>query len=158
MKEASGGRSELTFVDQMGEFFDRMGQPRIAGLLFGHLLICSPPEQTAAQLEEATGASAGSVNSMLRLLQGLGYVERRGEPGSRRLWYRIAPGAFSRAMAERMRLVEVLRRLAEVGLEEVGEEGGRSDRLREMRDFYAFFERQLPALFEEYEKRHEDGE
>lgn len=45
-----------------------------------------------AQIGQAVSASAGSVNTMLRLLQRAGVVERRGEPGGRRLWYRIASG------------------------------------------------------------------
>ena len=42
-----------TFQERMGDFFERMGQPRIAGRLFGYLLICRPPEQNAAQLKDA---------------------------------------------------------------------------------------------------------
>ena len=144
-------RKSVNFVEQMGEFFARMGQQRIAGRIFGHLLICSPPEQTAAQLQEAAGASAASVSSMARLLEQIGYVERRGEPSSRRLWYRISPGGVSRAMAQRMQLASELLHLAEIGLEEIDDDPERADRLREMRDFYGFFERELPALLERYE-------
>jgi hypothetical protein len=142
--------SEPTFVDRMGDLFDQIGHPRIAGKLFGYLLICDPPEQNAAQIREAVGASAGSVNTTLRLLQGVGFVERRGEPGSRRLWYRIAPGAFARVLTIRMQLVSQLRAMAEMGLAEVGQHSARASRLREMRDCYAFFEQDFPALLERY--------
>lgn len=135
----------------MGEFFGRMGQPRIAGRLFGYLMVCSPPEQNALQLAEAVGASAGSVSTMLRLLQAAGFVERRGEAGGRRLWYRIAPGAFSRVLTQRMRLVSELRALAESGLEGIDPESKEGDRLREMRDCYAFFEREFPTIVERYQ-------
>ena len=149
--------SSDTFLERMGEFFHRGGQPRIAGRLFGHLLISRPPEQNAAQLKDAVGASAGSVSTMLRLLQGAGFVERRGEVGGRRLWYRISPGAFSRVLAVRMRLVSDLRALAELGLQELGPVGADADRLREMRDCYSFFEREFPALIERYEAAVEPG-
>jgi len=140
------------FAEQMGDFFERLGQPRIAGRLFGHLLICSPPEQSAAQLQDASGASAGSVNTMLRLLQQAGFVERHGEVGGRRLWYRIAPGAFSRVLKQRLQLVSELKTLAESGLKELGPRGKGKQRLREMKSCYAFFEREFPAVIERYEE------
>ena len=141
--------ANLDFVNRVGEFFDSIGQPRVAGRLFGYLLICDPSEQTAAQLQTAIGASAGSVNTMLRQLMGAGFVERRGEPGGRRLWYRIAPGAFGRALAARVRLITQLKELAEAGLA-INSNGKRADRLLEMRDCYAFFEEEFPALVERY--------
>ena len=140
----------IDFADNVGDFFDRIGLPRVAGRLFGYLLICDPSEQSAAQLQHAIGASAGSVNTMIRQLQAAGFVERRGEPGSRRLWYRIAPGAFGRALAARVRLVTELKDLAEAGLAAINPRSKRADRLLEMRDCYAFFEEEFPALVERY--------
>lgn len=142
--------ANVDFVNSVGEFFDSIGQPRVAGRLFGYLLICDPSEQTAAQLQTAIEASAGSVNTMLRQLMGAGFVERRGEPGGRRLWYRIAPGAFGRALAARVRLITELKELAETGLAAIDSKGKRADRLLEMRDCYAFFEEEFPALVERY--------
>ncbi len=142
--------SGAPFSERMGDFFEGMGQPRIAGRLFGHLLICSPPEQNAAQLQEAVAASAGSVSTMLRLLQRAGFVERRGERGGRRLWYRIAPGAFSRVLTLRLQLVSELKALAEMGLEEIGPDAQGRERLEEMRSCYAFFETEFPAVLERY--------
>ncbi len=139
------------FRERTGDLFERMGQPRIAGRLFGHLLICAPAEQNALQLQQAVEASAGSVNTMLRLLTQAGFVERRGETGGRRLWYRITPGAFSRVLAQRLQLVSELRALAESGLEEMGPDAEGADRLQEMRGCYAFFEREFPELIERYE-------
>ncbi len=145
--------TELPFVEQVGDFFERMGQPQIAGKLFGYLLICDPPEQSAAQLQKVVSASAGSVNTMLRLLQASGFVERRSEPGSRKLWYWIAPGAFSRVLTIRMQLVSELKALAESGLAEIASDTShqRADRLQEMRDCYAFFDREFPALVARYQ-------
>ena len=121
---------DSSFASRMGDFFDRLGQPRIAGMLFGDLLICEPPEQSAAQLQRAVAASSGSVSTMLRLLQRVGFVERRGETGGRRLWYRVAPGAFSRVLTLRMQLITELRKLAEIGLTEKESKAGQGGRLR----------------------------
>ena len=149
--------NEKAFAERMGDFFDRLGLPRIAGKLFGYLLVCDPPEQNADQLKEFVSASAGSVSTMLRMLQLSGMVERRSEPGGRRLWYWIAPGAFSRVLTMRMQLVGELSALAETGLAEMKltGRGKRGERLREMRDCYAFFDREFPVLVERYKSTKE---
>ena len=139
------------FEEQMGDLFERMGQPRIAGRLFGYLLVCVPSEQSAAQIRDAIGASDGSVSMMLKLLRSAGFVEARGEAGGRRRWYRIGPGSFARVLAMRMRLVTELKNLAETGLKAIGEDSESAARLIEMRNCYAFFEREFPQLLERYE-------
>ncbi len=146
------------FSERMGDLLERMGQPRIAGRIFGHLLVCTPPEQSAAQLRSAVDASAGSVSTMLQLLRNAGLVEARGEPGSRRRWYRVSPGAFARVLAVRMRFVTELENLAEMGLREIDRDTD-PERLLEMRDCYAFFSREFPALLERYRStvRNADG-
>ena len=92
---------------------------------------------------------------MLRLLQVSGFVERRSEPKSRKLWYWIAPGAFSRVLSKRMQLVSELRILAETGLSEIkmNKNSNRGDRLREMRDCYEFFDHEFPALVKRFNFR-----
>ena len=67
----------MAFAERMGDFFDRLGQPRIDGKLFGYLLSGDPPEQSAVQLQEVVSASAASVSTMLRMLRVSGFVERR---------------------------------------------------------------------------------
>jgi len=145
--------NHISFTELVGDFFERMGQPKIAGLLFGHLLICDPPEQNAFQLQKAVSASSGSVNTMLRLLQTAGFVERRSEPGSRRHWYWIAPGAFSRVLSKRLQLISELKELAETGLTSIDQDKHKhaGQRLCEMRDCYKFFEVEFPALIKKYE-------
>ena len=148
-------KNQTAFVERVGDFFERMGQAQIAGRLFGYLLICDPAEQSAAQLQDAVSASAGSINNMLRLLQASGFVERRSEAGSRKHWYWIAPGAFSRVLSQRMQLVSELKILAETGLAEMelSKSNKRGERLREMYDCYEFFEQEFPALVKQFDSR-----
>ncbi|RLA05493.1 MAG: MarR family transcriptional regulator [Gammaproteobacteria bacterium] len=149
--------NKYAFVEQMGSFFERIGQPKIAGLLFGHLLICNPPKQSAAQLQKAVSASVGSVNTMLRLLQTSGFIERRSEAGSRKQWYWISPGAFSKVLSKRMQLISELKNLAEAGLSEIDQNENTpvGQRLREMKDCYSFFEIEFPALIDKYQSMKE---
>lgn len=147
---ADTGREQ--FVERMGDFLAQAGQPRIAGRLLGWLLVCDPPEQSADQLIEATGASRGSVSTMLRLLQATGCVETGGRSGQRRTYYRIRPEMWSEMLRTRLENMSELKTIAEEGLAMMaGTSEEARERLEGMRALYAFFEDEWPALIHRWE-------
>ena len=133
------------FAEEAGLLFEEMGLPRMAGRIVGWLLVCGSDRQSAAQLAEALHASKGSVSTTTRLLSRLSLIERVALPGERSDRFRIRPSGWSLLMRERLAVVSEFRRLAERGLELVSDADQRRQ-LEEIRDFYAFFERELPAL------------
>ena len=149
-----GGTAKLeAFVEQVGEIFASAGHQRIAGRLFGWLLICDPPHQSAADIQEATGASKASVSTNLRLLQAGGLVERIGVPGERRAYYQMNLEAWTRDLKGRLAEISAMRRVAESGLEALGSvPAERRERLEAMRAFYTFFEKEMPTLLEHWEQ------
>ena len=160
MKSAASGdphpRDLSFYVEQWGLLFEQSGLPRMAGRVLGWLLVCEPPEQTAAELAEALSASKGSISTTTRLLERFGLLERVGLPGERRTRFRVAPGAFTTMMEDKLRSVSTWKDLADRGvalLEKAGRE--RTRRLRAVRDFYAFLEREFPALIRRWRKEHE---
>jgi DNA-binding transcriptional regulator GbsR (MarR family) len=145
------------FFEEMGLMFEGTGMPRMAGRVLGWLLMCDPPHQTATQVGDVVGASKGSISTMLRHLVGTGIVERMGVPGERSKFYRIRDGAWVEHLRERTAFTRSLRQLAERGLTLMqGEEPPLLRRLQDFRDLHAFFEREMPAMLERYEK--ETGE
>ncbi|MFQ3629252.1 MAG: MarR family transcriptional regulator, partial [Cyanobacteriota bacterium] len=72
------------FVEEVGLMFELIGLPRMAGRIFGWLLISQPPHQSSGELAEVLQASKGSISSMTRLLIQLGLIERLPLPGDRR--------------------------------------------------------------------------
>ena len=133
--------------------FEGTGMPRMAGRVVGWLLLCDPQHQTAAQVGRVVGASKGSISSVLRHLVAVDIVERFGVPGERCKFYRMRPGGWVEHMRDRMRFARALRQLADRGLELMhGEEPQLLARLQEFRDLHAFFEKEMPALMDRYEK------
>jgi DNA-binding transcriptional regulator GbsR (MarR family) len=139
------------FVESIGELFARVGQQRIAGRLLGWLLVCDPLHQSADELARVTGASKASISITLRLLIAAGMVERIGVPGQRRAHYRLRPACWTTDLREKLGRVTAMREVAEQGLEALsGAPRHRRQRLQDMRDFYAFFEGEFPALIERW--------
>jgi DNA-binding transcriptional regulator GbsR (MarR family) len=141
------------YVEDFGILFGQFGLPRMVGRVLGVLLVSDPPERSAEELAEALRASRGSISSATRSLVQMGLVERRSRPGERRDYFRIRPGAWRELMHRELEALSTFRRIAErgLGLMQAGEpESG--ERLREMRDFYAYWEREWPAMLDRWER------
>jgi len=147
---------ERSFVEEFGLFFEQSGMPRMAGRILGRLLLSNPPHQSLDELREALLASKGSISTMTRLLIQIGLIERISLPGVRHDYFRIRPSACQHALKQSVERVAILRRLAERGLELLeGKAPLTRQGLEEMRDMYAFFEREFPALLERWEQERE---
>ena len=135
------------FAEEVGLFFERSGLTRMAGRILGWLLVCDPPHQTITDLANALQASKGSISGMTRFLIHLGLIERFSLPGERRDYFRVRPDAWYFAMESKLAEVSRVREMAERGLELLDDEDpANRQRLEEMRDIHAFFEREIPLM------------
>jgi DNA-binding transcriptional regulator GbsR (MarR family) len=142
------------FVEEVGILFETGGLPRMAGRIFGWLLISNPPHQSPGDLIEVLQASKGSISTMTRLLVQIGLIERLSLPGQRRDYFRIKPHAWLEMTKQRMAQIAAFRQLAERGLQLLqGEDQQLQQRLQEMHDMHAFLERELPLLNQRWEQQ-----
>lgn len=145
---------EKHFIEEVGLSFELVGLPRMAGRIFGWLLISNPPHQSPGELAEVLQASKGSISTMTRLLVQIGLIERISLPGHRRDYFRIKINAWSELTKQRLTQIQAFRQLAERGLELLqGEDPHLLQRLEEMRDMHAFLERELPLMTERWEQQ-----
>ncbi len=145
------------YVEEFGLLFGQFGLSRMLGRVLGELLISDPPERSAEELAEALGASRGSISQTTRSLIQMGFVQRWSRPGERRDYFRIKPGAWHGIMRREMEALSGFRKTAERGLELLDSEDPRVRRgLEEMRDFYAYWEKEMPAVLERWERETEE--
>jgi predicted transcriptional regulator len=146
---------EKNFVEEVGIVFEQTGLSRMAGRIFGWLLISDPPYQSSTELAEVLMASKGSISTTTRFLIQLGLVERFVIPGVRHDYFRLRQDALQRTIRHGLEdEIRMFRRLAEQGLELMGSESSvRRQWLGEMHDRYVFLEQEFPALMERWEKR-----
>jgi DNA-binding transcriptional regulator GbsR (MarR family) len=146
--------SQAAFVESVGQLMARGGMPRMAGRMWGWLLICQPPEQTAGQLAEDLQASRGSISGTARLLETAGLIRRSTRRGDRREYYSVPSGSVGVLLKGQLPAVIASRQLMDHGLELLAERPPQErERLQEVRDLYAFFEEELPATIERFEQR-----
>ena len=140
------------YVEEVGLMLEQSGMQRMEGRVLGALLLADPAEQSAEELMETLQASRGSISTATRHLIQVGFVERVSKPGERRDYFRNKPGAFVEMARRGTEQLRQFRSLAERGLAllESDDPDVRLG-LEEMRDFYAFAEREFPKLLERWD-------
>jgi DNA-binding transcriptional regulator GbsR (MarR family) len=142
---------ESQFVEEMGQFLGSMGMTPMAGRMWGYLLICDPPEQTAAQIAEALHASRGAISGTARLLAGPGLVRRTTRPGDRREYFSAPPEGLDSMLASAGAIYRQMREIAERGLAATASRPPAARaRLQEFHDVMTFVEQEVPRVVGEF--------
>jgi DNA-binding transcriptional regulator GbsR (MarR family) len=116
----------------------------MVGRVLGWLLVCDPPAASSQELEQALAVSRASVSVATRFLEATRLVRRRTRSGERVHRFELDPDAVIRlADAERYRVFRLT-------LESAMNLRPGDTRLEQMRDFYAYMEREVAAAIERY--------
>jgi DNA-binding transcriptional regulator GbsR (MarR family) len=138
---------ESRFAEEMGQFLGSIGMTPMSGRMWGWLLICEPPEQTAAEIAEALKASRGAISGTARLLSTAGLIRRSTRPGDRREYFSAPPEALDQMLTNASAIYRQMREIAERGLAATPDQTPSARaRLEEFRDVMIFVEREVPAL------------
>ena len=144
---------ELAFVEDFALGMERQGLFRMAGRVLGWLLISDPPEQTAGQLAAALQASKGSISAAMKFLIPTGMVERQPRPGQRRDYYAMPAHVWADLVRRQSVQYGQFRSIIERGLALLeGAPAARRVRLQELHDLYDWLDREMPALWERWDR------
>ena len=142
---------ESEFVEEMGQFLASLGMTPMAGRMWGWLLICEPPEQTAAEIADALQASRGAISGTARILATAGMIKRSTRRGDRREYFSAPPETFDSFLEGAGRIYRRFREMAERGLEAIADRPASSRaRLQELRDVFAFVEQEVPVVVDRF--------
>lgn len=138
------------FVEEMGLIFQAEGLPRIAGRIFGRLVLCGGPF-SLSDLALHLKASRGSISTNTRLLENIGLIERTGVAGDRQGYYRLAPDPYTRLLEGSIQRItkahETVRRAQQrVPKGQTAAHG----RLEELGDFYSKTITGFEAILEKF--------
>ncbi len=120
------------------------GAPRALMRVLGWMVVCEPADQTAVDVQNELGLSAGSVSTSLRYLGEMGLVQRVSRPGDRRIFYRLNTGGWELVLQQRFRAFNEIRQVADKAVVAAADQA--NDRLREIRDTWTFLEAKSAEL------------
>lgn len=144
---------KLAYIEEVGQALGSFGLPKMAGRVYGALLVADPPEMSADDLASMLKASRGSISTSTRMLELMGIVERLSKPGERRDYFRNRPGAWTASMRMRMNAMDLFLKLAEKGLEVVDSDDPEVlEGLLDMKAFFAFMVTEFPKMLEKWEE------
>ena len=105
-------KAEDEFIENFGLFMESHSIfPRIAGRIYGYLLISDPPHQSAKDLVDRLLITKSSVSSMMRLLLQSKLVEEINLPGKRPRYYRIKERGWENIFLENLQALSAVRAL-----------------------------------------------
>ncbi len=142
---------ESAFVEEMGQFLAGLGMTPMAGRMWGWLLICEPPEQSATELAEALQASRGAISGTARILASARLIKRTTRRGDRREYFSAPPEALDSMLASASAIYRRLREIAERGLAATSDHAPSARaRLEEFRDVMRFIEVEVPLVIDRF--------
>lgn len=155
----AGSSPRDRFVEHAAGEFTAQGFPPMPARVLMALTASDGGELTSGQLQAQLGVSAAAVSGAVRYLQTVGFLRRGSGGGGRRHVYRLPePNAWYTATLARGGQMGRLTAVLDEGVVAVPEGSGAHERLVEMRDFFAFLERRMPELLQEWDalRRGED--
>ncbi|WP_345155831.1 GbsR/MarR family transcriptional regulator [Micromonospora maritima] len=129
------------------------GLQRMTARVLAALLFTEQETMTAGEIADTLTISSGSVSTAVKSLSTVGLIERVPAPGSRREHFRLREGAWATLMSGQNAMIGTMRDAAEEGITATGADSVAGARLAEMRDFYDYLWRELPALIDRWRDR-----
>lgn len=146
-------RAHARFIEEVGLTAEADGLPRIAGRLFGYLLL-SPGPRSLDEIAEALSVSKGSASTDARLLLRHGWLRRVSHAGDRKDYYEMAPDFFAEIVAYRLERWDALHELVAAATPDfAGEPAPVRDRLRYLEEAQAYFVAGIRTLLDEWRAR-----
>jgi DNA-binding transcriptional ArsR family regulator len=136
-----------------GFFARQNGLPPISGRALGWLMICDPPEQSAAELTAAVGASRASLSTTLQVLLAAGFVEPLSRPGERTTYHRLADDPWTEVTRRRLAALTSFRAVTGEGLELLGDRPARAERIRRAHELFGWLESEVGPMWERWSAR-----
>ena len=142
---------EAAFVDSMGQLMGGFGLGPMAGRVWAWLLICEPPEQTAADLAESLKASRGAISGAAAFLVAARLIRRMRRRGDRREYFSVPAGSFDSLLRSGTAYYERLVEITASGLAAMADRDPEARvRLEEVHDAVLFINGSYPAALEQY--------
>jgi DNA-binding transcriptional regulator GbsR (MarR family) len=125
------------FIENLAQYFESFGIPRIGGRILGLLLVSSEP-LSAEDISTTLKVSRGSVSTNIRFALQVGLAEKVSFPGDRITYYSFPETGLEKTLAVEVQGVSIMKRFVEQGLNALpAEDAARSrlDALNEWADF-----------------------
>ncbi|MFF4290652.1 GbsR/MarR family transcriptional regulator [Streptomyces sp. NPDC001739] len=138
------------FVERFAAQLVDAGMARMPARVFACLLASDSGVLTSAELGERLQISPAAVSGAVRYLSQVDMISREREPGSRRDRYRVHSDQWYEALTRRENVLARWEGTLREGVDSLGPDSPAGRRLNETLVFFAFLQKELPALLDRW--------
>jgi DNA-binding transcriptional regulator GbsR (MarR family) len=149
-------KKKLDHIEESGLLFEQTGMTRMAGRIFGYLLICDEDAVSFDQIRKTLQASKGSISTNLKQLVNTSLIEQTTVPGDRKTYYRASRVHIGEIMSSRLNLMEKFVNLFSQASELKTREDDVSEWLYETACFYEWMEDRMEEMMDRWENEKDE--
>ena len=125
------------FIENLAQYFESFGIPRIGGRVLGLLLVSSEP-LSAEAISTILKVSRASISTNIRFALQVGLAEKVSFPGDRITYYAFPENGLEKTLAVEIQGVSIMKRFIEQGLSALPPEDAARSRLEVLADWADF--------------------
>ena len=125
------------FIENLAQYFESFGIPRIGGRILG-LLLVAPEPLSAEAISTILKVSRASVSTNVRFALQVGLVEKVSFPGDRITYYSFPETGLEKTLAVEVQGVSIMKRFVEQGLNALPPEDAARSRLEALDEWADF--------------------
>lgn len=125
------------FIENLAQYFENFGIPRIGGRILGLLLVSSEP-LSAEAISNILKVSRASVSTNIRFALQVGLAEKVSFPGDRITYYAFPESGLEKTLTVEIQAVSMMKRFVEQGLNALSPEDPTRSRLAALADWADF--------------------
>lgn len=127
----------IRFIENLAQYFESFGIPRIGGRILGLLLVSSEP-LSAEAISAILKVSRASVSTNIRFALQVGLAEKVSFPGDRITYYAFPENGLEKTLAVEIQGVSIMKRFIVQGLNALPPEDAARGRLEVLADWADF--------------------
>jgi DNA-binding transcriptional regulator GbsR (MarR family) len=139
-------------LERVAGFLEATGFPRALSRVYAALVLAEGEGLSTSELTEELGVSKASITNAMQFLVGIELVERYRVRGSREAHYRMLKGKWGGILEKKFAAIGYFRQATEEAMELAPSPRAR-ERLQELHDVYAFFEKEFENVMQRWDGR-----
>lgn len=143
---------QLNYIEENGILLERLGLTRMAGRVFGYLIVSDKMEASFDDIRLALKASKGSISGTTKQLVNAGFLQPVSLPGDRKTYYRLNKIEVGKILESRLELFAKFSDMTSKGRSIRDSEDEVTEWLKETSTFYDWIGGEIREIIKKWER------
>lgn len=143
---------QLNYIEENGILLERLGLTRMAGRVFGYLIVSDKMEASFDDIRLALKASKGSISGTTKQLVNAGFLQPVSLPGDRKTYYRLNKIEVGKILESRLELFAKFSDMTSKGRSIRDSEDEVTEWLKETSTFYDWIGGEIREIIRKWER------